>query len=643
MSKIIGIDLGTTNSVVAVMEGGQPAVIPNQEGGRTTPSVVGFTKSGERLVGQVAKRQAVTNPENTIYSIKRFMGRRFNEVSEEMKLVPYKVVSGEGSDVRVEINGKKYSPPEISAMILTKLKEAAEAYLGEKVTKAVITVPAYFNDAQRQATKDAGQIAGLEVMRIINEPTAAALAYGLDKKKDETIAVYDFGGGTFDISILEVGDGVVEVKSTNGDTHLGGDNIDQRIIEWLIQEFKKDQGVDVSKDQMALQRLKEAAEKAKIELSTLLETEINLPFLTADASGPKHLTIKLTRARFEQMVDDILQRSVGPCKQALADAGVTPQQIDEVVLVGGSTRIPKVQQMVRDLFGKEPNKSVNPDEVVAVGAAVQGGVLGGEVKDVLLLDVTPLSLGIETLGGVFTKLIERNTTIPTRKSEVFSTAADSQTSVEIKVYQGERSMARDNRLLGVFQLVGIPPAPRGIPQIEVEFDIDANGILNVRAKDRATNNEQKITITSSSGLSKEEVEKMARDAESNSADDRKKKEEIEARNRADAMVYNVEKMLKEHREKISEADAKQVESAVEDVKKAMAEGGLDKITSATDKLTTASHKLAEAMYKSQAPGQNGAGAGPTPGAGAPGGDGTQAGAQKDNVVDAEFVDVDDKK
>jgi molecular chaperone DnaK len=638
MSKIIGIDLGTTNSVVAVMEGGQPAVIPNQEGGRTTPSVVGFTKTGERLVGQVAKRQAVTNPENTIYSIKRFMGRRFNEVSEEMKLVPYRVVSGDHGDARVEIQGKKYSPPEISAMILGKLKEAAEAYLGEKVTKAVITVPAYFNDAQRQATKDAGQIAGLEVMRIINEPTAAALAYGLDKKKDETIAVYDFGGGTFDISILEVGDGVVEVKSTNGDTHLGGDNIDQRIIDWLIQEFKRDQGPDVSRDQMALQRLKEAAEKAKIELSTLLETEINLPFLTADASGPKHMNIKLTRARYEQMIDDILQRAVGPCKQALQDAGVTPKDIDEVVLVGGSTRIPKVQQMVRELFGKEPNKSVNPDEVVAVGAAVQGGVLGGEVKDVLLLDVTPLSLGIETLGGVFTKLIDRNTTIPTKKGEVFSTASDNQTSVEIKVYQGERSMARDNRMLGVFQLVGIPPAPRGVPQVEVTFDIDANGILNVTAKDRATNNEQKITISSSSGLSKDEVEKMARDAESHSADDRKKKDEIEARNRADAMVYNVEKMLKEHRDKISDADAKNVETAVEDVKKAMNEGGLEQITSATDKLTQASHKLAEAMYKTQSAGPNGAGAAET-GAGQK----PEQEKPKDNVVDAEFVDVEDKK
>ena len=637
MSKIIGIDLGTTNSVVSVMEGGQAVVIPNQEGGRTTPSVVAFTKTGERLVGTVAKRQSVTNPENTVYSIKRFMGRRFNEVSEEMKLVPYKVVAGENGDARVEINGKRYSPPEISAMILTKLKEAAEAYLGEKVTKAVITVPAYFNDTQRQATKDAGQIAGLEVMRIINEPTAAALAYGLDKKKNETIAVYDFGGGTFDISILEVGDGVVEVKSTNGDTHLGGDNIDQRIIDWLVQEFKKETGVDVSKDQMALQRLKEAAEKAKIELSNVLETEINLPFLTADASGPKHMNVKLTRARLEQMVADILERASGPCRQAITDASVTPAQIDEVVLVGGSTRMPKVQQLVRDLFAKEPNKSVNPDEVVAVGAAVQGGVLGGEVKDVLLLDVTPLSLGIETLGGVFTRLIERNTTIPTRKSETFSTASDSQTSVEIKVYQGERSMAADNKMLGVFQLVGIPPAPRGIPQVEVTFDIDANGILNVTAKDKATNNEQKITITSSSGLAKDEVEKMARDAESHSSDDRKKKEEIESRNRADAMVYNIEKMLKEHRDKVGADDAKAVEEALADTKKAMSEGGIDRINQATSKLETASHKLAEAMYKASS--QPGA-TPPAPDAnGASGGESKP----KDNVVDAEFVDVDDKK
>jgi molecular chaperone DnaK len=622
------------------MEGGQAVVIPNQEGGRTTPSVVAFTKTGERLVGTVAKRQSVTNPENTVYSIKRFMGRRFNEVSEEMKLVPYKVVAGENGDARVEINGKRYSPPEISAMILTKLKEAAEAYLGEKVTKAVITVPAYFNDSQRQATKDAGQIAGLEVMRIINEPTAAALAYGLDKKKNETIAVYDFGGGTFDISILEVGDGVVEVKSTNGDTHLGGDNIDQRIIDWLIQEFKKETGVDVSKDQMALQRLKEAAEKAKIELSTVLETEINLPFLTADASGPKHMNVKLTRARLEQMVADILDRASGPCKQAISDAGVTPAQIDEVVLVGGSTRMPKVQQQVRDLFAKEPNKSVNPDEVVAVGAAVQGGVLGGEVKDVLLLDVTPLSLGIETLGGVFTRLIERNTTIPTRKSEIFSTASDSQTSVEIKVYQGERAMAADNKMLGVFQLVGIPPAPRGIPQVEVTFDIDANGILNVTAKDKATNNEQKITITSSSGLAKDEVEKMARDADAHASDDRKKKEEIESRNRADAMVYNIEKMLKEHRDKVSADDAKAVDDALADTKKAMSEGGIDRINQATSKLETASHKLAEAMYKaSSQPG----GAPPQGGTGADGNGAAGEAKPKDNVVDAEFVDVDDKK
>ena len=637
MSKIIGIDLGTTNSVVAVMEGGEPVVIANQEGGRTTPSVVAFTKGGERLAGQVAKRQAVTNAENTVYSIKRFMGRRHEEVTEEMKMVPYKVTRSSNGDARVDINGKEYSPPEISAMILQKLKSAAEDYIGQKIDKAVITVPAYFNDAQRQATKDAGRIAGLEVLRIINEPTAAALAYGLDKKKDETIAVYDFGGGTFDISILEVGEGVVEVKATNGDTHLGGDNIDQRIIDWIIDEFRKDQGIDLSKDKMALQRLKEAAEKAKMELSTVQETEITLPFITADATGPKHLNLKLTRAKFESLVDDILQRSIGPCKQALSDAGVKPSDIDEVVLVGGSTRIPKVQQIVRELFGKEPHKGVNPDEVVAVGAAVQAGVLGGEVKDVLLLDVTPLSLGIETLGGVFTKLIERNTTIPTRKSEIFSTAADNQTSVEIHVLQGERPMARDNRTLGKFHLVGIPPAPRGIPQIEVTFDIDANGIVNVSAKDLGTGKEQKITITSSSGLSKDDINKMVREAESHADEDKRKHEEIEARNRADSLVYQTEKVLRENRDKLSDSDAKSVEAAIADCKKALEGTDIDAINRAADTLTQASHKVAESMYKSGAQagdsqrGPSGDGSGPT------------AGGKTDEVIDAEYVDADEKK
>src|SRR5213078_393353 len=597
MSKIIGIDLGTTNSVVAVMEGGEPVVITNPEGSRITPSVVGFTKSGERLVGQVAKRQAVTNPENTVFSIKRFMGRKYEEVNEEMKMVPYKVRRASNGDARVEVQGKLYSPPEISAMILQKLKQAAEDYLGEKVDRAVITVPAYFNDSQRQATKDAGEIAGLKVERLVNEPTAAALAYGLDKKGNETIAVYDFGGGTFDISVLEVGEGVVEVKSTNGDTHLGGDNIDQKLIDWIIDEFRKDQGIDLSKDKMALQRLKEAAEKAKIELSSTMSTDINLPFITADQSGPKHLNLQLSRAKFEQLIGDIVQKTMGPVRQALNDAGIDPKKIDEVVLVGGSTRIPMVQKIVQDFFGKEPHKGVNPDEVVAVGAAVQGGVLGGDVKDVLLLDVTPLSLGIETLGGVMTKLIERNTTIPTRKSETFSTAADNQTSVEIKVLQGERDFARDNKLLGVFHLIGIPTAPRGMPQIQVAFDIDANGIMNVSAKDLGTGKEQKITITSSSGLSKDEVENLVKDAEAHAAEDKTRREEIEAKNQLDSLVYNVEKMLNENRDKISGSDVSNLESAISEARKAMEQGGADNIKRATENLTKASHKLAEVMYQ----------------------------------------------
>ncbi|HEX6503677.1 MAG TPA: molecular chaperone DnaK [Terriglobales bacterium] len=645
MAKIIGIDLGTTNSVVAVMEGGEPKVIANEEGGRTTPSVVGFTKTGERLVGQVAKRQAITNPENTIYSIKRFMGRRYDEVSEEMKMVPYKVVKS-GDHVAVIAQGKEHTPPQVSAMILQKLKKAAEDYLGEPVTEAVITVPAYFNDAQRQATKDAGKIAGLEVKRIINEPTAAALAYGLDKKKDETIAVYDFGGGTFDISILEVGEGVIEVKATNGDTHLGGDNIDQRIVDWLVDEFKKDEGLDLrgKGNEMALQRLRDAAERAKIELSTTMETEINLPFITADASGPKHLVKKLTRAKLEGMVEDIIQRSVGPCRQCMKDAGVDASKINEVVLVGGQTRMPRIQQLVKDLFGREGHKGVNPDEVVAIGAAIQGGVLKGEVKDLLLLDVTPLTLSIETLGGVATAMIPRNTTIPTRKTETFSTAADNQTSVEVHVLQGERPMAAQNRTLGKFHLTGLPPAPRGVPQIEVTFDIDANGILNVTAKDMATSKDQKITITSSSGLSKEEVERMAKEADAHSAEDKTKREEIEARNQLDSMVYSIEKMLREHGDKISGSERGDVENAVADAKKALESGDKSQMDHARERLTQASHKLAEQMYKASQP-QGAPGAGPTPGAGAQGGPSTDGQSQKkdEGVIDAEYVDVEDRK
>ncbi len=641
MSKIIGIDLGTTNSVVAVMEGGEPVVITNPEGGRLTPSVVAFAKTGERLVGQVAKRQAVTNPENTVFSIKRFMGRRFNEVSEEMKMVPYRVIQGSGGDARIRVTEKDggekdYTPPQISAMVLQKLKQAAEEYLGQSVTKAVITVPAYFNDAQRQATKDAGQIAGLEVMRIVNEPTAAALAYGLDKKKDETIAVYDFGGGTFDISILEVGEGVVEVKSTNGDTHLGGDNLDHRIIDWITSEFKKSDGIDLSKDRMALQRLKEAAEKAKMELSTVMETDINLPFITADQAGPKHLAMKLTRAKFEQLVDDLLQKTVGPVKQALADAGLEPSKIDEVVLVGGSTRIPRVQAIVRELFSKEPHKGVNPDEVVAVGAAVQAGVLAGEVKDLLLLDVTPLSLGIETLGGVMTTLIPRNTTIPTRKAEIFSTAADSQTNVEVHVLQGERPLARDNRTLGRFNLVGLPPAPRGVPQIEVTFDLDANGIVNVSAKDLGTGKEQKITITASSGLDKSEVERMMKEAESHAEEDKKRKEEIETRNRADQAVYAAERMLHETGDKVAAEDRQAIESAIASLKQSIEGNDMAGISRGLEQLTAAQHRAAESLYRQGRPAGGSEASGP--GSSSESGSSGSSDQSKTDVIDAEVVD-----
>jgi molecular chaperone DnaK len=648
VSKIIGIDLGTTNSVVAVMEGTEAKVIPNAEGNRTTPSVVAFTKTGERLVGQVAKRQAVTNPKNTIFSIKRFMGRKYDEVQEELKMVPYTVERAENGDVRIVVEGKRYSPPEISAMILGKLKQAAEDYLGEKVDQAVITVPAYFNDSQRQATKDAGRIAGLNVERLVNEPTAAALAYGLDKKKDETIAVYDFGGGTFDISILEVGEGVVEVKATNGDTHLGGDNIDQRIIDWLLEEFKKDQGIDLGHDPMAMQRLKEAAEKAKIELSSAMETEINLPFITADASGPKHLNLRLSRSKLEQLVEDITKRSIPPVRQAMKDAGVESKAIDEVVLVGGQTRMPAIQQLVKDLFdGKEPHKGVNPDEVVAIGAAIQGGVLRGDVKDMLLLDVTPLSLGIETLGGVATKLIERNTTIPTRKSEIFSTAADNQTSVEVHVLQGEREMARYNKTLGRFHLVGIPPAPRGVPQVEVAFDIDANGIVHVSAKDLGTGKEQTITITASSGLNDAEIDRMVKEAETHRDEDKERRRQVEARNRLDSLIYNTEKTYNENKEKLGPDEKGQLEQALAEAKKALESEDTAKYEQAEAQLTQASHKLAEAVYRQSAGAGAGAAGGGAQGPGGGESGGGRAGGAKpgsaDEVIDAEYVDVDEKR